>query len=316
MKRLALIFLLICLLTFSSFAKNEYSFLNLMGEINPTNDKLINISWNNSDDFKNDLKDGKIKDAIVEFDVRLDQGKYLSEKNEDVFSVSAIDGKATINPFITKQELSTDNTLVSIRMRYVYKKGNTVIKGDYNEPIVLGHDSFIKNVSNWSKREFNIANKMGLVLNSFKDDVSRPINRFEFTKMLMKLNSFIGKKAENNNLEFDDINDCDINMALNLGIIKGVNGNKFAGEKNLSKEEMATIIYRFIDLIDISIKNDVDFHVNDINSVSSWANEAVNGMLRYGIIKGDGNKNINPKKDVTCEEAVVMVVRILELRNK
>lgn len=315
MKKLAFILLLICLMTFNSFAKEEYNFLNLTGEIDTQNDQLIYISWKNNDNFISDLNEGKISDAFVEFDVKFDQGQYLSERGLEVFKTPAIDSKITLNPFVGKNNLSTDNTLVSIRMRYVYKMGDENIDGEYIEPIVLGHDSYIRNASNWSKKEFDIANKMGLVLSSFKDDVSRPITRYEFIKMLMKLNVFIGKSAETNLLKFEDIDDKDINAALNLGIVKGINGNLFAGENNLTKEEMATIIYRYINIIDLDTENNTLYEVNDFNTVSSWARDAVLGMLKSGIIKGDGNKNINPKKEVTCEEAVVMVIRVLDLRN-
>lgn len=317
MRRLALTFLLIYLFIFYSSAKSEYNFLNLTAEVSQENDKLIHISWNNNDEFQKDLNEGNIKDAFVEFDIKFDQGKYLSERNKEVVRVPATDCKVTLNPFADKKDLSTDNTLVFIRMRYVYKKGEMEVKSDYIEPIVLGQDSFIRNMSSWSKKEFSTANKMGLVLSSFKDDVSRPITRYEFIKVLMKLNVFIGKQPEEITLRFEDIDDKDVNAAYNLGIIKGVDGNIFAGEKNLSKEEMATIIHRYIKTIGLKSKNTVaEYVVNDMESVSSWARESVQEILKFGIIKGDNYHNINPKKDVTCEEAIVMVVRVLESRSK
>ncbi len=315
MRKLALLVLLMYLLTFTSLAKDEYYFLNLKGEISQDSDKLIIISWNNTDTFNNDIKEGKITDAYVEFDIRLDQGKYLSERNLETFNVDAKECKATLNPFAGKQELNTENTLVSIRMRYVFKKAGKIINTDFIEPIVLGHDSFIKNASYWSKSEFNTANKLGILLSSYKSDVSRPINRYEFIKTLMRLNKFIGKTEVESNLKFDDEDDKDINLALKLGIVKGINGNLFSGEKNLTKQEMVTVLTRYIKLLELNVDKNSNYQVKDFDKVSSWAKPSVKEALELGIIKGDETKSIHPLRDVTCEEAVVMIIRILELKK-
>ena len=155
--------------------------------------------------------------------------------------------------------------------------------------------------------------KMGLILSSFKDDVSRPITRYEFTKVLMKLNSYIGKKKADVNLTFDDVTDKDINLAHSLGLVNGVGGlegNRFAGDLNLTKQEMATILDRFLNLLNVNVDQQKQVDVVDMDKVSSWAKKSVQTLLNTGIIKGDSMKKIDPMRNVTCEESIVMIIRI------
>ena len=313
MKKIAILLLLIVLISSQCLASQVYTFDNLVGEIDAQDDKYVKISWNINSDMKEAIASGEISNVLVEMDVKLDQNKYLSEREKPLHTVDASVNELRFSPFEDRAEMNANNTLVSIRLRYSYDKDGENIKTEFIDPIILGHDSYVKKSSYWSKNEMDTAIKMGLILSSFKDDVSRPITRYEFTKVLMKLNSYIGKKKTDVNLTFDDVTDKDINLAHSLGLVNGVGGlegNRFAGELNLTKQEMATILERFLNLLNASIDEQKQVDVVDMDQVASWAKKSVQTLLNTGIIKGDSMKKIDPMRNVTCEESIVMIIRI------
>lgn len=54
--------------------------------------------------------------------------------------------------------------------------------------------------------------------------------------------------------------------------------------------------------------------INDINSVSSYAAEAVQNLVDRGVITGDQKGNFNPKSTVTRAEAATVLAKALELK--
>ena len=316
MKKIAILLLLIVLISSECLAGPVHTFDNLVGEVDSQDDKFIKISWSVNSEMQEAIANGEISNLRVELDVKLDQNKYLSEREKPLHSVEASANELRFSPFEDRAQMNANNTLVSIRLRYSYDKDGENIKTDFIDPIVLGHDSYVKKSSYWSKNEIDTAIKMGLILPSFKDDVSRPITRYEFTKVLMKLNEYIKKKKAEVSLTFDDVSDKDINLAHSLGLVNGVGGlegNRFAGELNLTKQEMSTILYRFLNLLNVSVDDYKTFDLVDLDEVSTWAQKAVQALLSKGIIKGDSMKKIDPMRQVTCEESIVMIVRIFNI---
>lgn len=87
------------------------------------------------------------------------------------------------------------------------------------------------------------------------------------------------------------------------GISEGVGNNLFAPEKEITREEMFTLLYNVLKSLDKLPKGsgkELDCF-NDASSVSSWANEAVSYMVLNGVVNGNGGA-INPKSGATRAE--------------
>ena len=52
---------------------------------------------------------------------------------------------------------------------------------------------------------------------------------------------------------------------------------------------------------------------NDKEQISDWAVDYVNTAVTLGLVKGDDNKNFNPKNGTTRAEAAVVLYRLLYL---
>ncbi len=103
-------------------------------------------------------------------------------------------------------------------------------------------------------------------------------------------------------------------VALNLmGIIDGKSEDTFAPQDTLTREEAATILCRMAGYIsDNSIAvTELYFIFNDSSEISDWASEQIQIVCNMGLMKGNGT-DFMPKKTLTLEEAVVVLMRLYD----
>lgn len=111
--------------------------------------------------------------------------------------------------------------------------------------------------------------------------------------------------------------------AENAEVTNGITESLFGIGKAITREEMATLIYRYMNrlkLIDIAEVESVPEGFDDEEKISEWAVDAVEFMRRTGIIKGDDNGNFRPGDPATRAEAAAIFVRLfnsaeLDLNN-
>ena len=101
--------------------------------------------------------------------------------------------------------------------------------------------------------------------------------------------------------------------AENAEVTNGITESLFGIGKPITREEMATLIYRYmsrLELIDIAEAENVPEGFADEAEVSEWAVDAVDYMRRTGIIMGDDNGNFRPGDTATRAEAAAIFVRL------
>ena len=95
--------------------------------------------------------------------------------------------------------------------------------------------------------------------------------------------------------------------AFHNGIVNGVSPTEFEPESYVTREQIATILYRREGAPEV--KQDLSAFV-DTDQVSSYANAAMQWAVAKGVIKGDGNR-LNAKGDATRAEIATMLMRYL-----
>jgi hypothetical protein len=120
---------------------------------------------------------------------------------------------------------------------------------------------------------------------------------------------------------FNDTTNPKILKAANLGIVGGVGGGKFAPNNNVTRQEIAVMLLRTLKTVMPNISTTAEFKTQfqDVNSIDSWALEAVNFMNAYDIIRGstvDGVSYMLPKGNTTKEQAIALVLRMYNAFNK
>ena len=102
-------------------------------------------------------------------------------------------------------------------------------------------------------------------------------------------------------------------------LIKGYEDGSFGTGKYITREDMATIIYRAITILYFgdkieNIENSKEFA--DIDSVSEYAVNSVVMLSNMNIINGVGENTFAPKKNATRAETAVIIHRVMNLKGR
>jgi len=90
--------------------------------------------------------------------------------------------------------------------------------------------------------------------------------------------------------------------AKQLGISNGVGDNKFAPEREITREEMVTLIYNYLKLTGEISDEAAETSFADNAQISDWAKAGVAFASSNGYVKGKGNNVFDPKGYATRAE--------------
>ena len=174
----------------------------------------------------------------------------------------------------------------------------------------------LSDISNhWAKDNILELIKLGIVSGS--DDGNfypeRSITRAEFSKMFAGV---IGMNQVSGTIKsFSDVSMTawyyDYVMFLcEQGIMSGYTDNTFRPDANITRQEMAAAIYRFLDNRGVGMNDDAVF--SDMSKVSDYAYTAVLRLGGAGIISGSDSK-FRPLDSLTRAEAATVMLRTYKL---
>lgn len=96
------------------------------------------------------------------------------------------------------------------------------------------------------------------------------------------------------------------------GIISGYTDGRFGVNDKISREQLATILYRYAQYIGIDTVERGDIsRFADAGEISAWANDAVRWAVGTGLIKGDG-AGLNPGGQASRAEVAAIIMRFIE----
>ncbi|MEW9672423.1 S41 family peptidase [Ammoniphilus sp. 3BR4] len=98
------------------------------------------------------------------------------------------------------------------------------------------------------------------------------------------------------------------------GIIAGVGPNQFGTGQALSREQMATILVRALDLDSPGKRSLLTF--KDTDKISAWAKDAVGATVELGLMYGAEGNLFDPQGNARREQVALVVARFLEVRGK
>ncbi|MBD5584965.1 MAG: SH3 domain-containing protein [Clostridia bacterium] len=96
-----------------------------------------------------------------------------------------------------------------------------------------------------------------------------------------------------------------VNWANEQGIVSGIGHNEFAPESPITREQMCTILARYLDL-DIGVHDPFD----DDSRISSWAKPCVYACRSNGIVSGIGGNRFDPKGILSRAQGVTVFVNL------
>lgn len=174
-------------------------------------------------------------------------------------------------------------------------------------------DSFRDISGHFSEKDVNRLVEMGVV-SGYPDGTFQPdgaVTRSEFAKMLS-----IAFDIKNQGVAtFEDVPESEwyaqyVGQLSKAQIITGYDG-KFSPDDAISRQDAALMLYRVLDLFNISLPEGT-VRFRDQNSISSYALEAVGAMAANQLLKGDGNM-FYPQNNITRGETAVLICRVYDL---
>lgn len=107
-----------------------------------------------------------------------------------------------------------------------------------------------------------------------------------------------------------------VKWAAERNIVNGVGGNKFKPDADITREQVATILYRFAEYKakpTPTVKHLSLADMEDGDQVSAWAVEAMNWCMARSIIRGstqNGKRYVFPQDSATRAEVAAMLLRL------
>lgn len=165
----------------------------------------------------------------------------------------------------------------------------------------------------WAKEAILVLHARGII-SGYGNGLFAPdnnIKREEFIKLVV--NAYYNNK-EAGEVNFADVADDawyynSVGIAVNQGIISGIDENNFGSGMNITRQDMAVILYRVAGG-KFTVK-DTENKFADDGKISDYAKEAVYALRDSGIINGVSDSQFAPDKNATRAETAVMLYRFM-----
>jgi hypothetical protein len=102
--------------------------------------------------------------------------------------------------------------------------------------------------------------------------------------------------------------------AADSSIVNGNGSGGFDAEASISREQLATMLYRYMKQqgADVSVQGDVSAFP-DGGETSAWASEAMQWAVGAGILSGQGDGSLAPQGNASRAEVATMLQRLVGL---
>ena len=174
--------------------------------------------------------------------------------------------------------------------------------------------------SDWFYDDVEFVHKNGLVQGTSGNTFSpgMPTTRGMIVTILGRL---YGVDIDNEgDCEFDDVDNAMyyapyIAWAARSGIVEGVGSNRFEPNREIARQEMAAILWRYAKFIgmDVSLDGGVNYlSFNDVDDIHSYALEPMAWNSCHGIMNGKPGELLDPLGLATRAEVAAMLHRFAE----
>lgn len=222
---------------------------------------------------------------------------------------------------VTVWYMNNKGELEKISCSYNEKTGLATFTTDHLSYYVVGYENKISfadvTENDWFYEYVMYAVQKGLFSGTGENTFS-PNRSMTRSMLVTVLHRLEGKPAASKAAAFSDVpagqwyTDA-VSWSLEKEIIKGITETEFKPESNITREQLAVMLYRYA-----STKNMVSGEggstdsFTDKDKVSSWAETAVKWAVGKGIITGRTNGSLDPSGSATRAEVAAMLQRYIE----
>lgn len=190
--------------------------------------------------------------------------------------------------------------------------------------VEIWHDSPFTDINeddwfyNWVEEAYKLNIIKGTSENTFSP--YSPMTRAMFVTVLGRIEGVTEQYSEI--ASFKDVPNGSwftafVEWAKDNGIVDGVGDGTFAPDKDITREQVAVLLYRYAKFIglDVSVLNDSSINsYEDSNKISDYARVAMQWAIERGIINGVSSTELNPLGNASRAEVVTMIVRFIKMK--
>lgn len=195
--------------------------------------------------------------------------------------------------------------------------GSVLLPNEHERPDDSETPAFVFTdiTEHWAEREIKRALSQGII-NGYPDGTfkpNNPVTRAEFTMMLANALKLEGEDVV---LAFTDKDQIAawakraVVSAVQAGIITGYEDGSFRPHAPITRAEMALMIAKALN-VSYDINTRTSFR--DDEDIPKWARGAVEAIRTLDIVIGRGGNEFIPDGKATRAEAIVMLLRLLEV---
>lgn len=166
-------------------------------------------------------------------------------------------------------------------------------------------------VSDWARAEVTAATQAGYVTESCKAYQTYTITREQFASLAV---NYLEKKTGQAITPapadtFTDTVDEAVLKAYAAGIVQGMGDGLFGPGRPLSREQLATMLWRAMEQVGAGMHYGSLNQYTDADQISDWAENAVNNLIHHEVMAGTSETTISPKASCTVEQAILLIWR-------
>ena len=168
----------------------------------------------------------------------------------------------------------------------------------------------------WYYEAVKTVSEMG-IMNGMKEGEFAPNVQLTRAMLVTMLYRIEGAPEANGEVAYTDVNLGEyygdaLVWATENKIVNGVTETEFAPAANITREQIATIIFRYAALKGIeAVELSENLHFSDADKISGYAVAPMNWLVGKEIIKGYEDGSIKPQGNATRAEVATIVTRIL-----
>ena len=190
-------------------------------------------------------------------------------------------------------------------------------KYDFSTPVTKSFTLYAKWIEREFKNPFIDVNKddwfYDAVMFVLKNGITKGVSDTEYAPYgkvtRAQFITMLCRASEIEEMTGDNFADCGdtwytgyLAAAKQLGISNGVGDNMFAPEKEITREEMVTLIYNYLKSINKVTEETAELSFADSDNVSEWAKKAVAYAAKNGIVNGKENNVFDAQGTATRAE--------------
>ena len=196
-------------------------------------------------------------------------------------------------------------------------------EGEIEEPEIVEDDNSSSRVfydvdkNAWYAEDVKYVVENG-IFNGVEKNSFAPNKKLTRAMLVTVLYRMAGEPATNRSIPFGDIDmgayyASAVSWAKQNGIVTGITENEFSPNANITREQIASIIFRYAQYKGMDAMTlEENLHFNDNDEISEYAVSAMNWAVGRGLINGKTETTLNPKDNVTRAEIAAILHRFIE----